>query len=94
MLFSFGLSLFKGMPMIERLARLKEKKLSPRAIAYTRTVTKVWCLFFVANGTMALLTALWMSPEAWALYNGLIAYLLIGLLFGIEWLVRQRVKHA
>ena len=43
-------------------------------------------------GKSALVTALWMSDRAWALYNGLIAYVLIGLLFGAEWLVRQRVK--
>jgi uncharacterized membrane protein len=35
---------------------------------------------------------LWASERVWALYNGLIAYLLIGTLFAVEWLVRQRVK--
>ena len=52
----------------------------------------MWCGFFVLNGALALATALWMSDRAWALYNGLIAYGLIGLLFGVEWLVRQRVR--
>ena len=43
-------------------------------------------------GALALVTALWTSDRTWALYPGLIAYGLIGLLFGGEWLVRQRVK--
>jgi uncharacterized membrane protein len=42
---------------------------------------------------MALLTSLWASTEVWALYNGLIAYLLMALLFAGEWLVRQRVQR-
>jgi len=31
-------------------------------------------------------------PEIWALYNGLISYGLMGLLFAGEWLVRRRVR--
>ncbi len=90
----FGLSLRFGPPLIERLARLKEPDLPPRAVAYTRRVTQVWCGFFFINGSIALATALWASDEVWALYNGLIAYVLIGSLMAGEWLVRQRVKAA
>lgn len=79
---------------IERLARLREPELPPHAVRYTRRVTQVWAVFFSVNGAIALATALWASDAAWALYNGLIAYLLIGLLFGVEWLVRQRVRRA
>ena len=79
---------------IERLARLREPELPPHAVRYTRRVTQVWAVFFFVNGAIALVTALWASDAAWALYNGLVAYLLIGLLFGIEWLVRQRVRRA
>ena len=61
---------------------------------YTRTVTKVWLGFFVFNGAVALATALWASDAVWALYNGLIAYCLIGILGGAEWLVRRRVRRS
>jgi uncharacterized membrane protein len=44
------------------------------------------------NGSMALITALWSSFEVWSLYNGLIAYVLMGLLFGGEYWVRQRTQ--
>src|SRR4051812_24064815 len=70
LLFAFGRSLWAGPPMVERLARLRRPDLDPAAVAYTRTVTKVWCVFFICNGLMALATALWMSDRAWALYNG------------------------
>lgn len=78
--------------MIERFARLQEPELDSIAIAYTRRVTQVWCVFFILNGSMALYTALFTSMATWTLYNGLIAYLLMGLLFAGEYLVRLRVK--
>jgi uncharacterized membrane protein len=88
----FGASLLHPPTAIERLARLAEPELPPSAVRYTRRVTQVWCGFFVLNGSIAAATALWASDALWTLYNGLIAYLLIGLLFAGEWLVRRRVR--
>ena len=93
LLATFILSLLNPPSAIERLARLKEPNLSPRAVAYTRVVTKVWCVFFFINGGLALATALWMSDAAWALYNGLLSYLAMGCLFSVEWIIRQKVKR-
>lgn len=92
LLLLFGLSLRFGPPLIERMARLREPELPPQALRYTRRVTQVWCGFFVLNGSLALVTALWASERVWAMYNGVIAYLLIGGLFAGEWLLRQRLK--
>lgn len=88
----FGVSLRFPPSIIERLARLREPDLPPSGVIYTRRVTAVWCGFFVVNGGLALATALWASDAAWALYNGLISYLLMGVLFAGEWLVRARVR--
>lgn len=88
----FGASLWRGPPVVERLARLSEPDLPPAGVRYTRRVTQVWCGFFVLNGGLALHSALYWSSAAWALYNGLIAYLLIGALLGGEWLLRQVLK--
>ena len=78
--------------MIERFARLQEPHLSETAIRYTRQVTIVWCVFFVINGSIVLYIALFCELKTWALYNGLIAYVLMGALFAGEYLVRLRVK--
>ncbi len=94
MLAVFGTSLRFGPPLVERLARLQEPDLPPFAVAYTRRVTQVWSGFFVLNGSLALLTALYASDRAWMLYNGLLAYVMMGVLFAGEWLVRRRVKAA
>jgi len=93
MLVLFGYSLIFPPAIIERIARIREPDLPPRAIVYTRRVTQVWCGFFAINGGIALLTVLWCSPKIWALYNGVISYLLMGLLFGGEYLVRLRFKR-
>lgn len=86
----FAASLLRPPTVVERLARLRHPALPEAAVRYTRRVTQVWCAFFVANGATALATALFASDAIWALYNGLVAYVLIGLLFAGEWLVRQR----
>ena len=94
MLIIFGSTLLKPPTMIERLARLREPDLPEQSVRYTRRVTEAWCVFFVCNGAIAVYTALFASREAWALYNGLIAYLLMGALFAGERLVRRRVLSA
>lgn len=91
---AFGYSLVSGPSMIERLARLREPDLPPEAVAYTRRVTQAWCVFFVVNGAVCLGTALF-SPEAvWSLYTGVVAYALMGLMFGGEYLLRMRFKKV
>lgn len=91
-LVGFASTLHHPPSMIERFARLKEPHLSDTAITYTRQVTSVWCAFFVLNGSISLYTALFADMAVWTLYNGLIAYVLMGLLFAGEYLVRLRVK--
>lgn len=87
----FGATLRRGsMPMIERFARLQEPDLTPEQQAWCRLWTVIWCVFFVANATTALVLALAAPLAWWATYNGLIAYVLIGILFAVEWTLRRR----
>lgn len=90
----FSATLLRPPTMVERFARLHNPELSPTAVRYTRHVTEVWCLFFVFNGAIAAYTALAASRESWALYNGFIAYLLMGTLFAGERVVRRRLMPA
>lgn len=90
----FWVSLYFPPPVVERLARLQHPDLSAQAIHYTRKVTQVWCVFFVANGLLALGTALWAEFYWWSLYNGCIAYLLMGALMGGEYWVRLKRMSA
>jgi uncharacterized membrane protein len=91
-LITFGLSLVYPPSAVERLARIKEPSLSVEGVRYTRRVTQVWVCFFVINGSIALGTSLWASDAVWTVYNGLIAYCLMGALAAIELLIRRRLK--
>lgn len=89
LLATFGTSLWAERPIVERFARLQAKDLSDAEVRYCRRVTKVWCGFFVANGSTALYLALARDVETWALFTGLISYLLVGMLFGGEYIYRH-----
>jgi uncharacterized membrane protein len=89
----FGYSLVNPPSIIERLARLQDPNLPAAAIAYTRRVTQVWCVFFIINGSIAFATALWASEAIWSLYTGVIAYGLMGILLGGEYWLRLRFKR-
>jgi uncharacterized membrane protein len=85
----FGYTLYRRPTVVERFARLEHGLLSPSAVRYTTRLTWVWCIFFVLNALAAAYTALFMSRAAWAIYNGLIAYVLIGALWAGEWMFRR-----
>lgn len=93
MLLLFGGSLWSPMPLVERLARLREPELPPQGVGYTRRVTQVWCVFFIFNGSVALVTCLLNDVTLWTLWNGCISYVLMGMLMGGEWLLRQRMRN-
>ena len=89
----FAHSLIFPPSMIERFARMSEPDLPAQGIGYTRRVTQVWCVFFAINGAIALVTALWAAPAIWTIYNGLVAYLMMGLLLAGEYVVRWHFKR-
>lgn len=92
LLVAFAQTLVRGPSMIERFARLTEPDLGDAGIRYTRKVTWVWVGFFAINGAIAAATAFCADWNVWTLYNGVIAYIAIGILLGGEYLVRQKVR--
>lgn len=96
LLLTFGATLRHGPSMVEKFARLRTPGAAPRAVRYTRHVTQVWCGFFAVNALIAALVALYGSRQAWALYNGAIAYALVCLLIVGEIAYRNLVvrPHA
>lgn len=88
---TFAGSLFTKYPLVERIARLREPDLPKAAVRYTRRLTIVWAILIFLNGIVALWTALYASMAIWAIYNGLLSYLIFGTFFLLEWLYRERV---
>ena len=88
----FSFSLINPPTVVELIARKQHEELPPAAVLYTRTVTQVWCGFFVFNGAVSIWSVS-AGREAWLLYNGMVSYCLMALVMGIEYLVRRRVME-
>jgi uncharacterized membrane protein len=88
----FAVSLRFPPTMIERFARMTEPDLPREGIVYCRKVTVVWIGFLLGNASISAATALWGSLAQWTLWNGLLSYLAMGILFAGEYLVRRLVK--
>jgi uncharacterized membrane protein/3-hydroxymyristoyl/3-hydroxydecanoyl-(acyl carrier protein) dehydratase len=94
MLGAFGFTLISPPPMIFRFAAVADKTIrgslaEKRIERYCRAVTIVWCAFFVVNGACAAWTVLSGSDMAWSVYNGGVSYILMGMLFAGEFMVRK-----
>lgn len=84
-------------PFVFRLACLQDRSIAKsankeRVRRYCRRVTIAWCVFFVANGSVALWTALRGSDAVWSVYNGIVSYALMGAMFATEFIIRRRVN--
>lgn len=80
--------------VVETLARMREPDLPLQGVRYTRKVTLMWCGFFLLNALFAAFTVWQGDRWLWSLYNGLIAYLLMGLLMAGEMWVRRKVRKS
>jgi len=89
----FLYSLLVPPSVIESIARIHDPDLSESGVRYTRKVTMAWCVFFILNGCIAAWTV-WADTRLWALYNGLIAYIMMGLLMISEYWVRCKMRKA
>lgn len=89
LLFLFAHSLREPQPILERFARKFVSDLSPVEVRYCRSVTKVWCLFFMLNATAAAGLAVFGTLQSWVFYNGFLAYVLMGILMTTEYVVRK-----
>jgi uncharacterized membrane protein len=89
LLIGFAGSLFSEMPIVERFARAQVDTLSPAEVVYCRQVTIAWCVFFVVNGSLAGWLALRGTLSSWALYTGVLAYVLIGIMAATEYVIRK-----
>lgn len=83
----FFISLFRKETVIQKIARLCEGELSEKTAIYTRNLTYVWCVFLFINFTISVIT-IFLPDNIWILYNGFISYMLVGLLFAVEYIVR------
>lgn len=89
LLSQFAVSLRERVSLVERFARLQHDDLSVAEQAYCRTVTIVWSGFFALNAAVTTALALYAPLPWWTLHTGVLAYVLMGALFTVEYLVRK-----
>jgi len=88
----FFLSIFSKETIIQKFARMTDGELSPSLVNYTRKLTYVWSIFLFINFSIALATV-FLPDKFWILYNGFISYILLGMFFAIEYLIRIFFKR-
>lgn len=86
----FGGTLRPGhQPLITALAaRVHGPRFTPAMAAYTRKLTAVWTVYFVAMVVLSLALYAWASFDTWALFANLLTPLAVALMFGGEYLLR------
>lgn len=91
LMFFFGRTLLKdqGPPLIEIFVRLEFPELPPEIIDYCRRLTWLWTGFFAVNVGLCLILAVFGSDFWWTVFNGVIIYLMIGILVAGEYIYRR-----
>jgi uncharacterized membrane protein len=89
----FAVTLWQPPSLIERLALASGEPWSPALRLYCRRVTLIWALWLIGNAVIAGCLALARDDQAWALWTGLLSYLVSGALLAGEWLVRRHARR-
>ena len=92
--FIFFSSIFTKETIIQKIAKIMEggKELPEIVKQYTRNLTYVWCVFLIFNFLVSFAT-IFMSSKVWTIYNGCVSYLLTGMVFGVEYIIRLIFKR-
>lgn len=90
----FASSLWGDSNMAFRFAMLGYRRLRIAADRfyverYCARVTVIWCVFFAANASISIGLSLFGSMKTWSLYTGVISYILMGILFAVEFCIRK-----
>lgn len=88
----FFSSLFAKETIIQKFARMTEGELAPKVLVYTRNLTYIWCVYLLLQFLFSVAT-LFMSDRVWMIFNGCISYVLLGVFFAVEYVVRILFKR-
>ena len=89
---AFGLAFLRslsGTPLIEHFARMVRPELTADKIAHCRTWTRIWGFYLLGLAAVGLALARWATLAVWTGYVGVVSYILVGVLFAVEYLVRK-----
>ncbi len=85
----FGVTLWRGPPLVERIARrMSGAGFQEEMVPHCRQATIAWCALFLANAGVVAALAVAAPLAWWTIYTGIFADVLMGLLFASEYAVR------
>lgn len=85
----FYQSLRDKSPLIEKFARLDFPELPEGMARHCLHMTQIWAAFFAFNVALNIGLVMWATDATWALYNGMLVYILIGMLVIGEYVWRR-----
>lgn len=86
----FAGSLRRGqVPLVTRMAQMIGGPLEPEVRVYTRQVTWLWVWVLALLAATDLGLALFAAPPVWSLFSNFLSYVLVGLVFAIEYGYRR-----
>lgn len=88
----FALSLHNT-PLVEKFARKMGYNLNTEQKRYAKNATCAWAVFMLCLTIVSFIT-IFLSDEAWVLFNGLISYILIAIMMGTEFIIRKRFVNV
>lgn len=77
------------MPLISRFAKIIKPDASDAIMDYCRWVTWAWAFFFLVMAILSWIVSVYASIEAWSWFTNVISYILLGLMFIVEYIVRM-----
>jgi uncharacterized membrane protein len=80
LMYFFGKTLINGPPLIERFVRLEFPDFILGIAEYCRQLTWLWTGFFAFNAVMCTVLAFWAPSSWWAIYNGILIFVMTGLI--------------
>jgi uncharacterized membrane protein len=89
---TFGAAFLRSLsttPLIEHFARMMKPALSVAEQAHCRSWTRIWGIYLLVLAAIGLVLAGWATLAVWTVYVGVVSYVLVGVLFAMEYFVRK-----
>ncbi len=86
---TFWRSLAQPVPLVEHFARMVKKDLSDGEVAHCRQWTRIWAIYLWVLAAIGLVLAATVSLAVWTAYVGVVSYVLVGILFAVEYVQRK-----
>ncbi len=76
-------------PLVEHFARMQKPALPDDEVRYCRSVTAIWGVVLLLAAAAGVVLAFGASLATWTVFTGVGSYVLVAVVYAIEWIVRK-----